>query len=302
MTTINFDGRVAIVTGAGGGLGRAYALELARRGAAVVVNDIGGAVDGTGSSTRAADGVVEEIRAAGGEAVADYGSVADPEQAAQTVRTAIESFGSVDIVISNAGILRDRSFANMTLDEMNAVVDVHLRGAFHISLPAYRHMKEKGYGRFVFVSSNAGILGNFGQANYGAAKMGLVGLSNVLAIEGAKYGIKSNVVAPVAATRMTQDLLGPFAEKLDPELVAPLVAYLASEDCEVTHEVFSAGGGRFARFFVGLTPGWVAPREVEAEDIAEHLAEIRDTEGFHILSSATEELQLLGSILEGTAS
>ncbi|MFO7292890.1 MAG: SDR family NAD(P)-dependent oxidoreductase [Acidimicrobiia bacterium] len=291
-----------MVTGAGGGLGRAYALELARRGAAVVVNDIGGAVDGTGSSTRAADGVVEEIRAAGGEAVADYGSVADPEQAAQTVRTAIESFGSVDIVISNAGILRDRSFANMTLDEMNAVVDVHLRGAFHISLPAYRHMKEKGYGRFVFVSSNAGILGNFGQANYGAAKMGLVGLSNVLAIEGAKYGIKSNVVAPVAATRMTQDLLGPFAEKLDPELVAPLVAYLASEDCEVTHEVFSAGGGRFARFFVGLTPGWVAPEEVEAEDIAEHLAEIRDTEGFHILSSATEELQLLGSILEGTAS
>ena len=268
----------------------------------MVVNDIGGAVDGTGSSTRAADGVVEEIRAAGGEAVADYGSVADPEQAAQTVRTAIESFGSVDIVISNAGILRDRSFANMTLDEMNAVVDVHLRGAFHISLPAYRHMKEKGYGRFVFVSSNAGILGNFGQANYGAAKMGLVGLSNVLAIEGAKYGIKSNVVAPVAATRMTQDLLGPFAEKLDPELVAPLVAYLASEDCEVTHEVFSAGGGRFARFFVGLTPGWVAPREVEAEDIAEHLAEIRDTEGFHILSSATEELQLLGSILGGTAS
>lgn len=268
----------------------------------VVVNDIGGAVDGTGSSTRAADGVVEEIRAAGGEAVADYGSVADPEQAARTVRTAIESFGSVDIVISNAGILRDRSFAKMTLDEMNAVVDVHLRGAFHIALPAYRHMKEKGYGRFVFVSSNAGILGNFGQANYGAAKMGLVGLSNVLAIEGAKYGIKSNVVAPVAATRMTQDLLGPFAEKLDPELVAPLVAYLASEDCEVTHEVFSAGGGRFARFFVGLTPGWMAPGEVEAEDIAEHLADIRDTEGFQILSSATEELQLLGSILEGTAS
>ncbi|HEX7098518.1 MAG TPA: SDR family oxidoreductase [Acidimicrobiia bacterium] len=300
MTTISFDGRVAIVTGAGGGLGRAYALELARRGAAVVVNDIGGAVDGTGSSTRAADAVVEEIRAAGGEAVADYGSVADPEQAAQTVQRAIDTFGSVDVVVSNAGILRDRSFANMTLEEMNAVLDVHLRGAFHVSLPAYRHMKEKGYGRFVFASSNAGILGNFGQANYGAAKMGLVGLSNVLAIEGAKYGIKSNVIAPVAATRMTEDLLGPFAEKMDPGLVAPMVAYLASEECAVTHEVFSAGGGRFARFFVAVTPGWYSPERVEAEDIAAHLDEIRDTEGFRILASATEELQLLGSTLEGS--
>src|SRR5690606_37055017 len=163
MTTISFDGRVAIVTGAGGGLGRAYALELARRGAAVVVNDIGGTVDGTGSSTRAADAVVDEIRAAGGDAVADYGSVADPEQAAQTVRTAIESFGSVDAVVSNAGNLRDRSFGNMTLEEVNAVLDVHLRGAFHIALPACGHMKEQGYGRFVFVSSNAGLLGNFGQ-------------------------------------------------------------------------------------------------------------------------------------------
>lgn len=300
MTTISLDGQVAIVTGAGGGLGRAYALELARRGATVVVNDIGGAVDGTGASTRAADAVVDEIQAAGGEALADYGSVADPEEAAATVQAAIETFGSVDVVVSNAGILRDRSFANLTLEELNAVLDVHLRGAFHVSLPAFRHMKEKGHGRFVFASSNAGLLGNFGQANYGAAKMGLVGLSNVLAIEGAKYGIKSNVIAPVAATRMTQDLLGPFADRLDPALVAPLVAYLASEDCEVTHEVFSAGGGRFARFFVGSTPGWFSAESVQAEDIAAHLPEILDTEGFQILHSATEELQLLGSMVEGT--
>ena len=299
MTTISFDGRVAIVTGAGGGLGRAYALELARRGAAVVVNDIGGTVDGTGSSTRAADAVVDEIRAAGGDAVADYGSVADPEQAAQTVRTAIESIGAVGAGVYNGGLLRDRSVGNMALEEGNAVLDVHLRGAFHIALPAYGHMKEQGYGRFVFVSSNAGLLGNFGQANYGAAKMGLVGLSNVLAIEGAKYGIKSNVIAPVAATRMTEDLLGPFAERLAPELVAPMVAYLASDGCDVTHEVFSAGGGRFARFFVGVTRGWFSPERVEAEDIAAHLSEIRETDGFRILGSATEELQLLGSTLEG---
>ncbi len=303
MSDITFDGRVAIVTGAGGGLGRAYARELARRGARVVVNDLGATVDGTGASTRAADVVVDEIREAGGEAVANYDSVSTPEGGAAIVQTALDEFGTVDIVINNAGILRDRSFANITWDEVHAVLDVHLRGAFYVSQPAYRVMKEKGYGRFVFTASNAGILGNFGQTNYGAAKMGLVGLSNVLAIEGAKYGIKSNVIAPVARTRMTEDLLGPFAEMLDPDQVMPMVVYLCSEENPYTHEIFSAGGGRFARFFVGVNQGWFAgPKATPSvEEVRDHLEEIRDIAEYRILGSATEELQMLGALLAGEA-
>src|SRR5690606_36010769 len=291
----------AIVTGAGGGLGRHFALELARRGARVVVNDLGGALDGSGSSARAAETVVEEIRAAGGEAVANFDSVSDPESGAAIVQQALDEYGTVDVVISNAGILRDRSFANMTIEELHAVLDVHLRGGFYVAMPAFKVMKEKGYGRLVFTSSNAGILGNFGQANYGAAKMGLVGLSNVLAIEGAKYGIKANVVAPVARTRMTEELLGPMAEHFDPALVAPMVVYLASEACEATHEIYSAGGGRYARFFVGLTPGWYSGEgEVPTVDqIAGRLESIRSEEGYSVLGSATEELQQLGGLIAG---
>lgn len=298
---VGFDERVAIVTGAGGGLGRQFALELARRGARVVVNDLGGALDGSGSSARAAEAVVEEIRAAGGEAVANFDSVADPESGAAIVQQALDEYGTVDVVISNAGILRDRSFANMTIEELHAVLDVHLRGGFYVAMPAFKIMKEKGYGRFVFTSSNAGILGNFGQSNYGAAKMGLVGLCNVLAIEGAKYGIKANVVAPVARTRMTEELLGPMAEHFDPALVAPMVVYLASEACEVTHEIYSAGGGRYARFFVGLTPGWYSG-EGEAptvDEIARRLESIRSEEGYSVLGSATDELQQLGRLIGG---
>ncbi len=303
MSDITFDGRVAIVTGAGGGLGRAYARELARRGARVVVNDLGSTVDGTGASAKAADVVVDEIRAAGGEAVANYDSVATPESGQAIVDTALEAFGTVDIVINNAGILRDRSFANITWDEVHAVLDVHLRGAFYVSQPAYRVMKDKGYGRFVFTASNAGILGNFGQTNYGAAKMGLVGLSNVIAIEGAKYGIQSNVIAPVARTRMTEDLLGPFAEMVDPEQVMPMVVYLCSAENPYTHEIFSAGGGRYARFFVGVNRGWFAGPKVvpSVEEVAAHLDEIRDVSEYRILGSATEELQMLGEMLAGGA-
>lgn len=296
---ISFDGRSAIVTGAGGGLGRSYAIELARRGARVVVNDLGGSVDGTGGGTRAADVVVDEIVTAGGEAVANYESVSTAESGASIVQTAIDSFGRVDIVVNNAGILRDRSFVNMELDEIHAVLDVHLRGAFYVSQPAFRHMKEAGYGRFVFAASNAGILGNFGQANYGSAKMGLVGLSNVLAIEGMKYGIRSNVIAPVARTRMTEDLLGPFADLVDPDQVMPMVVYLCSEANEYTHEMFSAGGGRYARFFVGVNQGWFAGKATvpSVEDIADHLDEIRDISEYQVLGSATDELTLLGQIL-----
>ena len=297
---ITFDGRVAVVTGAGGGLGREYALELARRGARVVVNDLGGTVEGEGSSERAADTVVAAIESAGGEAVANYDSVSTAEGGAAIVQSALDAWGTVDIVVNNAGILRDKSFAKMSFDEIDAVIDVHLRGAFHVSQPAFAVMKEKGYGRFVHTSSNSGILGNFGQANYGAAKMGLVGLSNVLAIEGIKYDIRSNVIAPVAKTRMTEDLLGPLAEHFDPKQVMPMVVYLCSEQNRFTHEIFSAGGGRFARFFIGMNEGWFAgASEVpSAEQVAEHLDVIRDIDSFEVPASSSEEIGLIGRLLE----
>jgi NAD(P)-dependent dehydrogenase (short-subunit alcohol dehydrogenase family) len=298
---ITFDGRVAVVTGAGGGLGKEYALELARRGARVVVNDLGGAVDGSGSSRSAADVVVDEIREAGGEAAANYDSVATVEGGAAIVQTALEAFGTVDIVINNAGILRDRSFANMTFDEVNAVLDVHLRGAFHVSQPAFKVMKERGYGRFVHISSASGIFGNFGQANYGAAKAGIVGLSNVLAIEGTKYNIKSNAVAPTAYTRMTEELLGTMADMFDPRQVAPLVIYLASEQNELTHEVFTVGGGRYARVFIGTNPGWFSGRGVvpTVEEVVDHIDEIRDISEFSVPGSINEELMILAQLASG---
>lgn len=296
---ITFDGRVAIVTGSGGGLGRTYALELARRGARVVVNDLGGAVDGTGSSESAADRVVAEIAEAGGEAVANYDSVSTPESGEAIVQTALDAFGTVDIVINNAGILRDRSFANMELSEIEDVLDVHLRGAFYVSQPAFKVMKDKGYGRFVFTSSNAGLFGNFGQANYGAAKAGLAGLSNVLAIEGAKYNIKSNAIAPIAKTRMTEELLGPFADMVLPEQVTPMVVYLCSEANEHTHEIFTAGGGRYGRIAIVTNNGWIAGQgEVPSvEEVADHLEEIRDLSEPIVPESIQDEITLLGKLL-----
>jgi NAD(P)-dependent dehydrogenase (short-subunit alcohol dehydrogenase family) len=234
MTEIGFDGRVAIVTGAGGGLGRTYALELARRGAQVVVNDLGGGMDGRGGGSSMADAVVKEIAEAGGQAVASYDSVATAQGGEAIVETAVDRFGKVDIVINNAGILRDKTFVKLAAEDLESVIDVHLKGAFFVTQPAFRSMKENGYGRLLFTSSTSGLLGNFGQTNYGAAKAGLLGLSNVLALEGAKYGIKSNVIAPTARTRLTEDLLGPMAERLAPECVTPLALYLVSEACEVT--------------------------------------------------------------------
>jgi NAD(P)-dependent dehydrogenase (short-subunit alcohol dehydrogenase family) len=298
---ITFDGRVAIVTGAGGGLGRTYALELGRRGARVVVNDLGGAVDGTGASSSAADRVVTEIKEAGGEAVASYDSVSTEEGGAEVVQTAVDSFGTVDIVVSNAGILRDRSFANMTMAEAEAVLDVHLKGGFHVSMPAFRIMKEKSYGRLVFATSGSGLFGNFGQANYAAAKMGLVGLSNVIAIEGAKYNVKSNAIAPIAHTRMTEDLLGPLVEMVSPELVTPLVVYLCSEANPHSHQIFTVGGGRYARVFVGTNNGWFAGggEAPSVEEVAGHIDEIRDITGYVVPGSSTEEIMLLGQMLAG---
>ncbi|HEY5657614.1 MAG TPA: SDR family NAD(P)-dependent oxidoreductase, partial [Myxococcota bacterium] len=235
MNEMRFDGRVAVITGAGGGLGKTYALELARRGASVVVNDLGGAVDGSGGGASMADATVAEIVEAGGKAVANCDSVATPEGGRAIVQAAIDHFGKVDILINNAGILRDKTFAKLSPEELQIVLDVHLKGAFFVSQPAFKVMKENGFGRFVFTASAAGIFGNFGQTNYGAAKMGLVGLSNVLAQEGAKYNIKSNVVAPIARTRLTEQLLGPAAQALGPDCVTPIVTYLCSEACDITH-------------------------------------------------------------------
>lgn len=301
MPDIVFDNRTAVVTGAGRGLGRGYALELARRGARVVVNDPGGAVDGGGESARAADEVVAEIRAAGGEAVASYDSVAAPEGGESIVRTALDAFGRVDAVINNAGILRDKSLANLEADDAHAVLDVHLRGAFHVTGPAFRVMKERGYGRIVFTSSASGLFGNFGQANYGAAKMGLVGLMNVTAVEGAKYGIKANAIAPVAATRMTENLLGPLQEHVSPDCVTPLAVFLASEQCGFTHQIWTAGGGRFGRVFLGVNQGWFAgPGAVpSAEQVRDHLEEIRDIGSYIVPDSSADELKMLGKLLAG---
>ena len=293
MSDIRYDGRVAIITGAGGGLGREHALLLASRGAAIVVNDLGGNADGTGSGTSMADLVVKEITSSGGQAIANYDTVTTPEGGEAIVKAALDAFGQVDIVINNAGILRDKSFVKLTPDELDAVLNVHLRGAFFVSQPAFRFMKERGgYGRFIFTASAAGIFGNFGQTNYGAAKMGLVGLSNVLAQEGAKYGILSNVIAPIAQTRLLGDLLGPMADKLQPSQVSGLVAYLCSEESSLTHEIFSVGGGRIARIFVGLGPGWFggAGSVPTPEDVRDNLDTIRETAGFVIPGNAADEL------------
>ncbi|HVN85240.1 MAG TPA: SDR family oxidoreductase [Candidatus Binatia bacterium] len=299
MADIRYDGRVAVITGAGGGLGKTYALMLAGRGAKVVVNDLGGKADGTGASHGAADQTAQEIRAAGGEAIANYDSVSTPEGGEAITKAALDAFGRVDIVINNAGILRDKTFAKMTPDELNAVLDVHLKGAFYVTQPAFRVMKEQNYGRIVVTASAAGLFGNFGQTNYGAAKMGLVGLSNVLAIEGAKNNIMCNAIAPIAKTRMTEQLLGPLAEFVKPELVTPLVAYLVSEQCAVTHNVFSVGGGRYARIFVGLTPGWFAGKDnaPSVEDIAEHLDEIRNPDGYIIPDGIGDEMRQIAKLL-----
>ena len=296
MSDLGFDNKVAIVTGAGNGLGRSHALEFARRGARVVVNDLGGSVDGSGGSTGPAQKVVDEILALGGEAVANTDSVATPEGGCAIVAGAVDTFGRVDIVVNNAGILRDKAFHNMTVDMVNAVIDVHLRGAFYVTHAAWGLMRDQNYGRIVNTSSNSGILGNFGQANYGAAKMGLVGFTNVLSIEGAKHNIKANAIAPIAFTRMTADLMPGLDEKLQPEKVTPAVIYLSHESCAVSGEVYSVGGGTISRFFVGLTDGYVNAG-LTAEDMRDHLDEIRDETGYKVLRNNAQELQKLFSKL-----
>jgi NAD(P)-dependent dehydrogenase (short-subunit alcohol dehydrogenase family) len=237
MPDLRFDGRVAIITGAGGGLGRSHALELARRGAQVLVNDLGGSLDGSGSSKSAAQQVVDEITASGGVAAPNHDSVATFEGGRAIVQGALDAFGRVDVLVNNAGILRDKAFHKMDAALIDSVIDVHLKGAFYVSQAAFVLMREQGYGRIVNTSSGSGLFGNFGQANYGAAKAGLAGLTRVLAIEGASRGIKTNAIAPIAATRMTENVLGDLGVKVSSDSVSPLVALLARIFVAETHGV-----------------------------------------------------------------
>jgi NAD(P)-dependent dehydrogenase (short-subunit alcohol dehydrogenase family) len=283
---IRFDGRVALVTGAAQGLGRAYALELARRGAHVVVNDI-----------RDAANVVDEILAGGGKAIASEYSVSSADGGQWIVDEAVAAFGRVDVLINNAGIIRDSSLAKLSTENLDAVLDVHLRGSFNVTRPAFRVMKERGYGRLLFVTSGSGLFGNFGQANYAAAKMGLVGLALTAAIEGARYGIQSNAIAPLAHTAMSDGMFGGAIEDFDPLFVVPMALYLVSERCGLTHEIFSAGGGRFARVVLGVTDGWVADGPATPEDVHEHLNAIRDHSELSVPGSLAEEIELARSML-----
>lgn len=281
---VDFKGRVAVVTGAGGGLGRVYALELARRGARVVVNDAGALKNGKGPESKApADSVVDEIRRLGGEAVASYESVSTFEGGLAIVERAVEAFGRIDILINNAGIIRDRTLLNLEPEDWEAVLEVHLKGAYNVTRPAFSRMKEQGYGRIVMTTSSAGLYGNFGQTNYAAAKLGVVGFMNALKLEGAKYNILVNAIAPMAATRLTEDLLPPeFHERLRPEFVAPLVLYLCSEACGVSGRTYIAGCGYYARAAILTGPGeWIGggARVPEPEEIMENWEAINSMEG-----------------------
>jgi NAD(P)-dependent dehydrogenase (short-subunit alcohol dehydrogenase family) len=277
--TYSFDGKVAIVTGAGGGLGRAHALELASRGAKVVVNDLGGSMDGTGGSSDAANGVVEEIKAAGGEAIANGGSVSDRAGALSMVEDAMKAWGRVDILINNAGILRDKSFAKMELDDFQLVLDVHLMGSVNVTKAVWPIMREQNYGRIVMTTSPSGLYGNFGQANYGAAKLGLVGFMNTLKIEGAKNNVHTNTIAPVAATRMTADLIPEAAQvNLGPELVTPAVVYLCTEDAP-NGVIIQAQGGQYSMACIVENQGVNLGPNASVEDIGENIASITDLSG-----------------------
>ncbi len=293
--SVDVRGHAVVITGAAGGLGSDFAREFARRGARVLVN--GPLHEEDDKVARLA----EEITSTGGIAVANYDDVAYEAGGAALVLSALDVFGRVDAVIHSAGCLRDRTLAKLSGEELREVLDVHLRGAFHVVLPAYREMKEQGSGCFVFLTSAAGLFGNPGQANYAAAKMGLVGLSSVVAIEGERHGIRSNVVSPYARTATTANFLDAFGLDLQPEQITPLVVYLASSGCDVTHRIFSAGGGHFARVFVGRGQGWTAggDRKPTAEDVAANMEAILDASDVMLPDSAAAEIALLAEKLRG---
>ena len=288
--SIRFDDQVVIVTGSGNGLGKSHALEFARRGARVVVNDLGGARDGSGGGSAAAEEVVAQIREEGGDAIANGANVADFSQVESMVSQAMDKWGRVDVLVNNAGILRDKTFAKMDLADFQMVVDVHLNGSVNCTKAVWEQMREQQYGRIVMTSSSSGIYGNFGQTNYGAAKMGVVGFMNTLAIEGQKYGIKVNSLAPVAATRMTEDLMPEnVLSLLQPEAVTPAVIFMASEDAP-TRQIIAAGAGVFAKVVIQETPGvFLAESDRDAEHVASAWQQISATEGQVELQAGGEQ-------------
>jgi NAD(P)-dependent dehydrogenase (short-subunit alcohol dehydrogenase family) len=292
MSDVRFDNRVAIVTGAGAGLGKSYALEFARRGAKVVVNDLGSALDGSGSTHSAADLVVNEIKAAGGQAVANYDSVSTVQGGESIVKTALDAFGSADILMNNAGIVRDHSLSKLTEEEWDAVMTVHLKGAYNVTKPALAAMKERNYGRVIFTCSGVGLYGNFGQSNYAAAKMGMIGLMNTLKLEYAKNNIRFNAIAPNAASRMTEKVLPPpLFEKLKPEHIVPIVMWLASEQNPDTGMIINCMGGWYSRTAIMCAKGTIigdGTTTVTAEDIQANWGAI----------SSLDEAKPLGSIIE----
>ena len=289
--TIRFDNRVAIVTGAGNGLGRAHALELAKRGAKVVVNDFGGARDGSGGSQTAAEKVVEEITANGGVAMANAANVADHAQCIAMAEATLSRWGRIDILINNAGILRDKSFAKMPPEDWRAVIDVHLNGSANCTMAVWNAMKEGNYGRILLTTSTSGVYGNFGQSNYGAAKMGLVGLMNTLCIEGAKNNIRVNCISPTAATRMTEDILTPdMLAALNPEFVTPAAAFLVSEDAP-NRTVMFAGAGSYSVMEIRESKGMYLPAENRnADAIAASYAAISDMQSADTYTEGREHV------------
>lgn len=308
---MRFDEQVAVITGAGGGLGKQYAMLLASRGARIVVNDTGGSVTGDGSDIETAKAVAQEICQQGGEAVADSHSVTNPEGGKAIIDTAMRAWGRVDIVINNAGIVRDAAFENMSADRLGPLLDVHLKGAFYVTRPAWKAMREQRYGRILNTCSAAGILGAEGMSNYGAAVAGLIGLTRVLAAEGADRNIKVNAIAPIAYTRMLahsidvageqdaasaqavlDDLVGQYLQKLEPALVAPMAAFLTHRDCPVSGEIYTVGAGHVARFFIGRTKGFYSPAP-SIEDVRDHLEEIRDEAGYTVPGGPADEMSEL---------
>jgi len=301
MENVNFDGRVAIVTGAGQGIGRMYALELARRGAWVVVNDLGVTRDGSGADTSAADKVVEEIVAAGGKAVANHDSVATMAGGESIVKTAMDTYGRLDILINNAGILRDKSFMKMTEEEWDLVIGVHLKGAFCVTQPAVKIMKANNYGRVVFTASISGLYGNFGQTNYGAAKLGLVGIMNSLKLEVSKYDIKVNTIAPNAWSRMTADVFPPeFEEKMSPQFNEPMVLYLCSEENKASGNIYATGAGWYGRTAIVSGDGIClgdAKRPISVEEIRDNFDKISNMDNKRELDSGLGMFEYMGPLL-----
>jgi NAD(P)-dependent dehydrogenase (short-subunit alcohol dehydrogenase family) len=314
-TNLRFDEQVAVITGAGGGLGKEYALLLASRGARIVVNDIGGSVTGDGSDRKAADAAASEIRDLGGEAIADSHSVTTPEGGQAIVDTALDTWGRVDILINNAGIVSDAPFEEMTSDRFEPLLDVHLRGAFHVTRPTWKVMREKGYGRILNTCSAAGILGSPGMTNYGSAKTGLIGLTRVLAAEVGSDDIKINAIAPIAYTRMLahslegagqpddlaaqavlDDLVSQYLKKLEPALVAPVAAFLTHRDCPVSGEIYTVGAGHVSRFFIGRTKGFYSPT-LSIEEVRDQLDTIRDEADYTVPGGTADEMAELFAMI-----